>query len=254
MNLSSLVGNTAAYIQKNSPAILTALGVVGIISTAVLSHRAGAQSVAKLNHVEEAGEFKETNTRLEYAREVIRHTWPYYVAPVITIGVTVACVITANTISTRRQAAVISAFTLTEKAFSEYRDKNVEMNGRKHDQKVVDAVAQDNAQKRSESVIVVGPGRVPCFDAYSGRQFECTAELIRKAENEINRKCINENGATLNDYYRLVGLPSIPVGDEVGWNTDKPLEIMFSSYLIDDIPVLEAGFRKHPFPEHNSPW
>src|SRR5690606_3413528 len=126
----------------------------------------------------------------------------------------------------------ISAVTLGETAFREYRDKMIEVVGEAKDHKIIDEVAKDKvASSDGSDIVVIEPGNVLCYDTLTGRFFASTMEKIRKAENDIGRKCINEMYASQNDFYRLLGIPAVAVGEELGWNNDNPMELQFTSLL-----------------------
>jgi hypothetical protein len=53
--------------------------------------------------------------------------------------------------------------------------------------------------------------------------------------------------ASLSDFYHLIGLPSTSFSDEVGWTSDKLLELEISTVLSEDErPCLSIGFNVAP--------
>ena len=40
-----------------------------------------------------------------------------------------------------------------------------------------------------------------------------------ETETKFQQMFMNEGWLTLNDYYKLLGIPTIEYGDDVGWNT-----------------------------------
>jgi len=63
----------------------------------------------------------------------------------------------------------------------------------------------------------------------------------------VNLLCINEMSASQNDFYRRIGLPCVETGEQVGWNTDHPMELQFSSVLTDDNkPCLAINYYRAP--------
>jgi hypothetical protein len=61
-------------------------------------------------------------------------------------------------------------------------------------------------------------------------------EALRKAQNDINYQVMHDSYASLTDFYSMVGLAPTSNSDDVGWNSDKLLELQFS-------PVLTEGGR-----------
>ena len=59
---------------------------------------------------------------------------------------------------------------------------------------------------------------------------------------------ISDMCVSLNDYYDLIGLASIPVEDKLGWNANNSLvELEFSTQMADvGVPCLVVDFRVRP--------
>lgn len=231
---------TRQVLKDHSPTILTGLGVSGLLTSVVLAVRATSVAVVDIQQAE--------SERVEplTGKEKVQLTWRHYIPTGLVVVTTGACVIGANSISSRRTAALVGLYTVTERAYSEYRDKVIEVVGENKEAKVRDAVAQDKVAAAGPSTVIISQGNQPCFDTFTGRFFESTVEKIKKAENEINRQCINDMYASQNDFYRLIGLPPVAIGEEVGWTTDNVLDIKFSAVLEDGKPVMSLEYHKQP--------
>jgi hypothetical protein len=234
-------------LSDNSPKILTGMAVTGVITTAILTGKAAyktGQYVADL---------EEELTPREVAREVYKD----YI-PAAAMGiVTAACIIGANSIHSRRQAALMSAYSLVDTAFHEYKDKVVEEMGKNREQKVYDDIAQERvaADKPSHEVIITGEGGVLCLDMFSGRYFRNDMQTIRAAVNDINYKLNNDAYASLNDFWRLIGLPATDVGEELGWTHEELMELVYTTALTpEDKPCLAIQFRKLPKTNYYKLW
>jgi len=207
------------------------MGVTGVLTTAYLTVRAtfkAAEEIHKENHKVHIHDLSMP------PKDKVRLAWKFYIPPAISATLTVAAIITANRVGSRRAAALAAAFTVTERAFEEYRTKIVERLGEKKEESFRAEIAQERVTSRppeDRSIIVTGNGSVLFMDGYSGRYFLSTVEEIRTAENDINHRVIHDNYASLTDFYELIGLPSTSVSDEVGWNLDKLLDIRLSGSL-----------------------
>lgn len=129
-----------------------------------------------------------------------------------------------------------AAYTLSEKAYSEYKEKVVEKLGEKKEKAYRDEVAQrrvDQDPVGKNKVHITGGGDVLCYDLYTGRYFQSSMETIKKAVNDVNFQVINNWGATLNDLYAGLGLSRTKIGEEVGWR-DSLLEMDYSTTMSDD--------------------
>lgn len=245
-----LVAKAAKLIADNSPTILTTIGVTGTVITAVLTGRAAYRTGLDLNagHYEPLLDGKEPEV-LD-TKEKIKRYWKEFI-PAAAVGTaTVACIIGANRIGTRRAAALAAAYSLTEKAFDEYKEKVKDQIGAQREQRVRDEIAQDRVNANpvsSNQVIITGNGNVLCYDAITGRYFNSNVEAIRKAQNDINRDVLSNLYATLSEFYGLIGLPATEYSTEVGWNVDDYLDIDFSAVLSEDgRPCISISYQVSP--------
>lgn len=216
--------NLGGLISKNSPTILTSLAVGGLVTTAILAVKATPKALLL---IEEEKAFTK--------KEVIKVTWKLYL-PAAGVGMaTIACIIGANSINLRRNAAISAVYALSETAFKEYREKVTETLGKNKEQKVRDDIAKDRLERNpvtTNEVIFTGKGEVLCYDSISGRYFKSDIEHIRKVENELNRVMRSDMFVSLNDLYYELGLANTKLGDEIGWDIDHGyIEFIFSSQL-----------------------
>lgn len=242
ISLSDMARRAGKLAADNSPAILTAIGVTGVITTAYLTGKATFR----------AAKIMEENDSEKYPlepKEAVALTWKLYIPAVATAGATIAIIIFANRVGSRRAAALAAAYSLSERAFEEYKSKVLERLGPKKEQEIHDEIAKDRIAKDFESreVVMVGPGSVLCYDEFTGRYFLSDMETIRKAQNNINEQVINDSYASLSDFYEAISLPATSFSDEVGWNLDKLLDIKFSPVLTDTgKPCIAINFTVAP--------
>lgn len=244
IRFASLAGAARKLVVDNSPTILTAVAVAGVATTAIMAVKATPRAI-KILEVSQAN-----NPMLMTPQEKLRLIAPCYI-PSSMVGIaTMACIIGANSVHVKRQAALISAYTLTENAFKEYQAKVTETLGEKKEQKVRDELAQDRVNQNPVStsqVIVTGNGDVLCMDSLSSRYFESSYEKIKRAENELNFKLNNEMYASLNDFYEVLGLPHNELGEELGWKSDQMLTIDISATTSEDHrPCLVLNYSVKP--------
>ena len=147
-----------------------------------------------------------------------------------------------------------AAYSISEKAFSEYKEKVIEKIGENKEQKVRDEIAQDQVNRNPVStreVIITGNGDVLCYDSITGRYFQSNVESLRKAMNDTNHQIINDMYASLNDFYNRIGLPMTPYASEVGWNADRLLELQFSTVLSEDgRPCISVSYPLSPIRDY----
>lgn len=243
-NISKMVKSATAKLSKHSPEILTGLGIAGMVSTTVLAVKATPKAILLL---EEEKKEKEKLTKVE----VIKTCWKPYIPAMVTGGVSIACLIGASTTNAKRNAALATAYSITETAFSEYKSKVVETIGEEKEQEVRDAIAKDhitNDPVSKHEVVITNSGGTLCYDILSGRYFMSEPEKIHKAENMLNKRLMNENYISLNEFYDELGLTYTSTGEKIGWNIKNGLiDIHFSTQLTeDDRPCLVIDYSIAP--------
>ena len=247
MTLTSVLKHLQKFTIDNSPAILTAIGVTGTLTTSYLTGKASFKAAEVIRLAEEQGGTAEPG--LPLLKEHVRLVWKLYL-PAAGMGfLTVGSIILANRIGTRRAAALAAAYSISEKAFAEYKEKVVEKFGEKKEQAVRDAVAQDRVTNNppGREVIIAGSGDVLCYDTFTGRYFNSDMETLKSAQNKVNYRVLNDMYASLTDFYNEVGLPPTAYSEEVGWNSDKLMELEFSATISDDgRPCIAVGFAVAP--------
>ena len=243
MNLEVLT-RLEKFTIDHSPAILTTVGVVGTVTTAILTGKATYDAVvSEFMDGYETSEWE--NARDLTPKDRIKRHWKRYIPAVGTGALTVTAIVSANRIGTRRAAGIAAAFTLSEKLHSEYKDHVAEKFGVNKERELRDEVAQARVANTSGSteVIVVGT-EVLCLDEYSGRYFKSDYETIRRAENEINHEVNNNSYASLTDFYNKLGLDRTKMSDEVGWNTERMLKVDITSALTKEgKPCLAVSYN-----------
>lgn len=253
MTFAQLASRIEKFAINNSPLILTAIGVTGTITTAVLTGKASYKAAeiisAEEHYRQDSWEHPEPAT----FKEKVKTCWPLYIPPLGTAALTISAIILANRIGTRRAAAMAAAYAISETAFEEYRDKVVEKLGKNKEREARDEIAQqrvDNAPVGKTEVIITGGGDCLFFDVFTGRYFRSDMETVKQAMNNLNYKIINHNYASLNDFYDMIGLAHIQIGEDIGWNTDDLMEILFSTTISDNQqPCITIDF--HVKPMHN---
>lgn len=241
MALVHILKKLERTVVKNAPTIFTALGVSGTITTAYLASKASFVAQQRLTKEETLVYTHGADTLTK--KEQVKIVWKLYIPTAISGAITIGCIIAGTKIETRRKAAAYSLLTVSEKAFTEYKDKVVEQIGPKKEQAIRDSVVQDKV-KANPPAIVVGSGHVLCCELHTGRYFNSDVETIRKAQNTINAQMLRENDATLSDFYYLLGLPQTSYSSDIGWTSDKLLEVTFSAVMAEgDKPCLAFEYN-----------
>lgn len=254
-NLSRIARGVRTAMKKYSPEILAGIGIAGMITTTVMAVRATPKALELINNerLERADNdesFIYSSTPLPI-KDTICLTWKCYIPAAITGGLSIACLIGASSVNVRRNAALATAYTLSESALKDYQEKVIETIGEKKEQSVKDAIAKDRIDQdpvTSREVIITERGNTLCYDVISGRYFKSDIDKLKKAENELNRQMRDGMYISLNEFYYEIGLNSTSIGDDLGWNIDNGyIDLNFSSQLADDgTPCLVINYQVAP--------
>lgn len=254
MQFAQFIKTAGDMVKHNSPAILTGVAAVGTLTTALLAAKAGFKAADLIRHYEQARDNYLDGPYITTPKEKLQIAWPLFMPAVGVGALTIACVVGANHIHGKRAAALAGAYSLSEKAFSEYRDKVIEQTSATKEAKIRDAVAQDQATKdesRISEIVIQDTQDWVCYEALSGRYFTTSVEKINQATNTFNKKLLDEMFGSLNDYWDLLGLPGTTMGEELGWTSDRLLETHITTTLgPNQQPCLSLGFIRAPEPNY----
>ncbi|MDX9917316.1 MAG: DUF6353 family protein [Gudongella sp.] len=247
--LAKITKNLGGLISKNSPHILTGLGCAGVLSTAVLAVR-GTPKAMEILEVEAA--YRERK-RIQAMTKLdkVKLTWKCYIPAGVVGATTIGCIIGANTVHTRRNAALASLYALSESAFREYKTKVVQEIGKAKETKVRDEIAKDhitNNPPQANSVIITGTGDVLCCDKLGERYFYSSYETIRQKINNLNYRLRHEMNLSLNEFYYEMNLSPTKLGEMMEFNIDKgEIEPHYSTQLTEDgKPCLVIDMEVYP--------
>lgn len=123
--LQKVFYKTGGFLKRKSPTILTCAGVVGVVTTTAFTIKGTVKAVELLNQAEEAKGEELT------AQEMVKVLLPPYIPAIISGVATITCIVGANVINKRHQASLISAYSVIDQAFKEYRNKVEELHPRR---------------------------------------------------------------------------------------------------------------------------
>lgn len=248
MNISGVTTTAMTFARQNSPAILTAAAVGGLVATIVFAAKASPQA-ADLIYSKSQG-----HPEVATPWEKVKMTWKVWIPTVSMAAVTAVCIIGANFVHTRRAAAMAATLGMVERTATIYQEKVKDLLDEKSRTKVETAVAQEyiNQTPLSKSTVYVTErGEALTFDTLSGRYFKSDPEAIRKAVNDFNHDLINGFGVwrTVNDWYDALGLEHVAMGDSLGWTPERLVRVDLHPALAeDDKPCISLLYANAPAP------
>lgn len=245
------INDTATSIandmETNKPLILTVVGIMGFVATAieVAFAKPKADKVIEKRHENRTKEEKKIE---ELAKDILVAA-PVYLPAVATGVASTLCITKSYKVSTERTAAYATAYTITEKKLKDYQSKVIETIGEKKEKAIQDEIAADKIKKNPPSdTFVINENETLCYDDMSGRYFRSDIEILRQAAARLSQRLYSEMYISLNEFYSEIGLPEIRLGDDLGWNVeDGIIELNFSSTLDDrNRPCLVVSYDISP--------
>ena len=239
------------FVSKHEPEILMSMGIGGMIFSLAWGIKASFKAARAIDKYKETyGKDKLT------AKETIKLTWKLYLPTVLSVAASVPCVIMSNKVSNKRYAAIATAYTISEAALQEYKDKTKEIIGEKKTKQIEESISDDRVNKTysgGNQVILTGNGDSLFYEPLSGRYFKSNWNDILKAANELNSEAItNMSGqTTLNDWFQKIGLETTEIGETLGWNlmnnSSNLIDISISSHITkDNVPCGAIYYNRQP--------
>lgn len=208
-NVNNLLRQAKSFVDRNSPTILTCIGGVGVVGTAVLAATATPKALELLKDARE--EKGEDLTKME----VVLTAGPAYIPAILAGASTIACIFGANIISKHQQASLVSAYALLDSSYKEYKKKVEELYGEDSNGRIREEIVRD---KYDEEDISVDDRKSLFYDEMSDRYFEARMEDVLRAEFAVNRKISMWGGVTLNEFYEYMDVPPVEHGGILGWS------------------------------------
>lgn len=235
-------------LKKASPTILTCIGAVGVVATAVLAVKATPKALELVRADSRKNHDGDPHAATKV--EVVKSCWKCYIPAAVTGAATITCIFGANTLNRRQQASLASAYALVSHQYNDYRRKLKELYGEEAHKKIMKSLAVEQVDKNH---FIMAPGLAGSssldfedaneeerlfYDPISKRYFQSTISKVLQAEYHLNRNFALSGGfVTLNGFYTFLGIEKIPEGDAVGWMVSDGLywvDFNHSKAMVDD--------------------
>lgn len=205
--MNGLLNNSKKFLKRNSSTILTCIGAVGVVATAVVTARDTIKAV-ELVKKKEGQEGKLSK------KEVIKTAAPAYIPSAIVGLSTIACIFGAHALNKKTQASLMSAYALLNQSYKEYKTQAKEIYGEDADTRIKEGIAKNHynsvpATKNNEKQLF--------FDFWGLEFFESTLEEVKAAEAAVNQIMANNGYVSLSTFYNMLGIECVDLDYEVGW-------------------------------------
>lgn len=213
-------------IGKHKTEILTGLGIACMIGGTILT---GIETPKIAKILEEEKEAR--NGEKLSPMETVKVVWKPALPVILLEMAGSAFLIWSNVESNHRNAALTTAYVLSDSALKEYKEKIKTLFGEDGAQKVQEAIADDHLKAVPVPDSMPATNQIEnadrlCFDTISGRYFYSTRTKIEEARNKLNDELLREMFVSLNEFYYLLDpnqLESTVLGEDLGWNLDDGL-------------------------------
>lgn len=251
--MNGLLAKSQLFLKRNSSTILTCVGAAGVVATTVSAVKATPKALALLEQAEE------NNGNELTTFEKVKIAGPAYIPTVILGASTIACIFGANILNQRAQASLASAYALLDSGYKDYRKKVEELYGSEAGAQIRAGIAKDKYDEEySESSAELEDGKRLYYDYYSEQYFEAKPFDVQRAEYEVNRTLMMDDGVYLNEWYSLLGLEPLDHGNDFGWNTCANMDAYWQSWIdfhhekviMDDgLECIIISFGQEPYPD-----
>ena len=257
MNITRTFNRVGLQVRKHSPEILMVAGVVGTVVSAVMACKATTKLSGIMDNTkgqvdaihyakEHPEELKEEYTSedakkdltIVYTKTGIELVKLY--GPSIALGaLSIAGILTSNSIHRRRNVALAAAYTAVDTGFKQYRGRLIERFGEQLDkelryniknveveEKIVDNKGKEKTVKKTVEVVdTTGFSDYARLydDGNAGwdKDPEYTLMFLKHQQNYANDKLRTQGHLFLNEVYDMLGIPRSKAGQIVGWIYDE---------------------------------
>lgn len=239
VNAVTRVGHRSLLVtKKHSPVILTTVGILGGVTAAVL----GAKATLKLEPIvadleldlenhnqlqhDDEGEKVKTTAQI-YAVHTIRIIKLY--GPSVSLGAaSIVCIVSAQGIMQKRNAALGAAYLAMEKGFTEYRKRVEEALGTEKENELRYGIKTEELHDTKAGTVT--EVKTPDPNAYSPyaiffdqfnknwkREGELNKYFLQMQQNYANDMLRARGHVFLNEVYDMIGAERTKAGAVVGW-------------------------------------
>lgn len=192
-------------MKINKSTIMTCISIAGFAGTVILAVKETPKALRLLEQEETYKGDSLTKT------ETVFTAGPVYIPSILLGTATIACMLGTNTMNRKQQASLTSAYAL-------YRETLRNLHGVKADEEVVTEMCRKHPEYHITDMNIPDH-KVIFYDDISGNSVEAYERDVIDAEYHLNRIFTLRGYATLNEFYKFVGLPETEHGNRVGWSS-----------------------------------
>lgn len=194
-NSIKIVGD---MVNKNLPHILTGLGVVGVVATGVSAAKAAPKAKEKVDALDNPSKW-----------EAACAAAPYYIPTVLIGGVSIACIIGADRVSTGRYLALASSYAVLQKQLPDETKNGVKKAlGFKVDEEEANKdKSEKDVENKTETkdIHYNETSKYKCIDKHTGTTFEASINQITTAAFAVVDEIARLGNSSMGTFYATLG-------------------------------------------------
>lgn len=226
-------------LKKHSPEILTAVGIVGMVTTTIMAVKATPKAMKLIDDKKEELELKPDESLTPV--ETVKTAWKPFVPVVVTGVASMACIVGASSLHVKRNAALMTAYQISTTALNEFKEKAVETIGEEKVKEVTEKIKSDKKEKLTNpsdghnTYIINTDEEILIKEPLSNQVFRSTMMEVEQKALSVSKRIIkgSEYSISLNEFLAELHLKPTPIGDDIGWNVDHDIDITFDDGRTD---------------------
>lgn len=235
--LKKLVASASKKLKRSAPTILSVASVIGVGGSVVLT---GVATPKALALIEENSREKHDGDPYAYTKvEAFLSCWKCYIPTAVVTLSTMGCILAANALNKKQQAALVAACLTLNESYKEYRKKANELYGPDTEYKIKKAISKDKAVQQLEQedddldlfYFEYAPN-----DGY----FRSTKEDVITAMYYLNRIFHLNGEVYINEFLDFLNLDGTESGNVFGWALGDAfqgyewIEFSLENVILDD--------------------
>jgi len=241
-------------MDKHSPEILMGCGLVGFATTVILVAKEAPIARDRLDDLhKELGGCDEEISKGRVIFEEFKAVAPIYAPAFVSGAVSCGCILGSYHISSKRTAALATAYELCQSTLVDYQNKVREKLGEKKEREIQHEIFEDDVKKdpppeayRNELAYTDG---LTVFKDCYGRYFRSNMDIVRRAEKTITKRLQTEMEVSLNEFYWELDIGPTDCGDDIFFIADKGIDIVTDSVKNSDgNTITKLDFLSRPEP------
>lgn len=234
MSFKEKLQNAGKSIAKNSPAIFTGLGIVGLGATAYFAYKSRDGVEEIVDGVEAAREEGHEVDRWEVTKDLVG----VMALPITTGVLSGACIVTAHRIQSKRIGALSSALLAQQARNLYFEQKYKKEHGEEKYKKFITPTAEERSMvkdSKGKEKEVIKEVRTEA-DGTVGTWFDQSLEyaeddhtynkrFIESVNEKMQTRLFQKGHLLLNEVRDELGFPRTPNGNLMGWSTAEVFNI-----------------------------